>query len=74
MKLIPPDKKRCQAEVIVQTFMTFGIRPNERCKNKPTVIIRERKYPRGAMSLCDSCLAVAIKQLGSATFTIKKLK
>lgn len=59
-KLTPPDLKRCQAEWLEGSFMTFGPRQMERCENPPTVIATE-KLPGpdgqcGAMSLCPACL------------------
>ena len=78
-KLIPLDKKRCQAEKkIGDSFMSLGgLMGRIRCKNKPNVIITEKTYregykKRGSMSLCDECLIVAKKQLGD-TFTTRKL-
>jgi hypothetical protein len=61
-KLIPPDLKRCQAEIHEGSFMTLGPRSWVRCTNKPKVVVAER-YPgkdgkQGSMSLCESCLAV----------------
>lgn len=81
-KLIPPDPNQCQAEVPVGTnAFTIG-GPNmfvrERCKNKPTVIVKENKPgpdgQRGSMSLCDGCLKQLVKQLGSSYATAKPIK
>jgi len=64
MALIPPDKKRCQAEKPNGVnFMTLGGRREMvRCSNKPTVIITETKPgedgQKGSMSLCPDCLIV----------------
>jgi hypothetical protein len=56
--LIPPDLERCQAEKPNgHTFMTLGGSPGrERCKDKPTVIVKEKKPGKdgqcGSMTLC----------------------
>lgn len=63
VKLIPPDLKRCQAEMSNGwNFMTLGGRKEMvRCTNKPTAIVRELKPDKdgikGSMSLCTECLA-----------------
>jgi hypothetical protein len=69
-KLIPVDKKRCQAlKTNGNNFMTFGGVPRMmRCDNKPTVIVK------GSMSLCDECLTVAKKNLPKNFFTEKKIE
>lgn len=70
--LTPPDLARCQAEITKYVPFVMGgpTRQTERCPNAPTVLIHEAKPGKdgriGAMSLCDSCLAVARKQLGEA--------
>lgn len=73
--MIPVDKKQCQAEKPnTNTFMTLGGTPAHikrvRCTAKPTVIVKETEPgadgKRGSMSLCDDCLSVFIKQMGSA--------
>jgi hypothetical protein len=59
----PVDLERCQADIRpAHSFMTLGPRPPwERCKNKPTVIIKEVKPGeddlKGSMSLCSDCFA-----------------
>lgn len=80
-KLTPPDKKQCQAmKPNGNTFMTFGGVPSlVRCKNKPTVILTERKPnpkdgQRGSMSLCNDCRDVLLKQLGEDFATTKPIK
>lgn len=76
-KLIPPDKKRCQAQIADGSCMSFGPRKFRQCNNIPTVIVREKKKDqwgrRGSMSLCDSCLSVAKNKLGKKSFTTKKI-
>ncbi len=80
-KLIPPDKKRCQAlRPNGNNFMTFGgVVGMERCKEVPTVIITELNRSEidgliGSMSLCDHCLGKAKEQLGEAYFIVKEIK
>jgi len=55
----PVDPKRCMAEVVGGSFMTFGPRPLVRCESIPTWVGREGKREdsdhRGEMSLCDEC-------------------
>jgi len=83
MKLIPPDKKQCQAEKPCGTnFMTLGGLPVGtlvRCTNKPTVIITEanknkKDGKKGSMALCDDCLGVALKDFTKRHFVIKTIK
>lgn len=75
IKLIPHDKKQCQAEKPNgNSFMTLGGVPGlSRCKNKPVVIIVEKRKPKGSMSLCKECWTVAIQQLGEKTFNVKPI-
>jgi hypothetical protein len=79
MKLIQPDRNRCQCEITTYEPWHFGGCPYqvERCKNEPTVIITEKTknkdHKKGSMSLCDSCLKQAKKKLGEKNFTIKKI-
>ena len=79
-KLVPPDKNRCQAEKPNgHSFMTLGGHPGRvRCEAAPTVIAKETKPgkdgKRGSMSLCDSCLAVMVKQCGGDSFTSKPIR
>lgn len=79
VKLIPPDRKQCQAEKPNgNTFMTLGGVPGlERCKNKPSVIATERKPGedglRGSMSLCSDCFTKLIEQQGPMFATFRKL-
>jgi hypothetical protein len=78
-QLTPPDLARCQAEK-PRSFMTLGgdLHERDRCSEAPTVIVTERKPgadgQRGSMSLCDACLAVAKKQLGATSFTVRRVK
>lgn len=68
--LVPPDKKRCQAEVPSgNSFMTLGGRIGlERCRKKPAYIAHEKKPGadgrQGSMSLCAECAEVFKKQMG----------
>lgn len=56
MKLIPPDKERCQVEELEGSFMTLGPRSYVRCEEKPILIISEVKPgedgKKGEMSMC----------------------
>jgi hypothetical protein len=60
-KLTPPDLEQCQADrPNGYTFMTLGGRPGlERCKYKPTIIVKELKPGEdgqcGSMALCWHC-------------------
>ncbi len=78
--LIPPDRKRCQAEKPNgNTFMTLGGVPGmERCKAKPTVIAYENKPAadglKGSMSLCDSCAKKLVEVSGAAFATLKPIR
>ncbi len=75
IKLIPPDRKRCQAIIRSGCFPTaqemFIIGPGkmERCDNKPDCIVTEKKVTnkdglRGSMSLCGSCFVNFIHAFG----------
>ena len=75
-KLIPVNKKQCQAMILEGSFMTFGPRSQKQCKNKPIWIATEKKPNKndglvGKMSLCDDCRKILIKKLGKnyASFT-----
>lgn len=67
--LVPPDLEQCQAEKPNGvTFMTFGGHKEMiRCKDKPTVIVRELKPGKdgqlGSMSLCTHCLIQFMQQI-----------
>lgn len=82
LQLEPPDPKRCQAdkrEGGPYSFMTLGpLPPMKRCKNKPTVIVKETKPGDdglcGAMSLCDECLEAFRKMNPHAQYSVKELK
>lgn len=58
-KLIPPDFKRCQAEIKHGNAFSFGPVTWNRCEKKPDIIAIERKKGRdlqkGSMSLCLEC-------------------
>jgi hypothetical protein len=75
VKLTPPDLKQCQADVPGNGPFTIGGEIGNprngyriRCKNKPTVIATEKRVAadglQGSMSLCESCRAAFLKQLG----------
>jgi hypothetical protein len=72
----PVDTKRCQSEKPNgHSFMTLGGVPGlVRCSNTPIVIVIEavkgKDGLKGSMSLCDECLAVALKQLPEGYFDI----
>lgn len=70
-RLIPPDLKQCQTEILQGSFMTFGPRSYKRCENTPDVIASIR-HKQGKMSLCISCKKTALKQLKNVVFV--KLK
>lgn len=58
MKLIPPDKKRCQRVRVSGSFMTLGPRREERCSNTPSYVAglyKPTKDQPGKMSLCCAC-------------------
>lgn len=62
-KLIPPDLKRCQAEI----GGAFMLGPGRmRCENAPDVVVKETKPGEdglcGSMSLCFSCFGAFQKQ------------
>lgn len=73
--LTPPDKKQCQAIKNTGSFMSFGKPTSTRCTSVPVVIATEKKAgvdgEIGSMSLCASCKAAMINQLGEdfAEFT-----
>jgi len=76
-KLIPPDKTRCQAESRKYSFITLGIPSMKRCKNKPSVIITEKKASegykkKGSMSLCPECMKAFLEK-DNKPVTIKQL-
>ena len=65
----PVDVDRCQTEWKGGSFMTFGPRPLERCKNKPIFIAVENKPNKkdgevGSMSLCEKCSTVMLTRMG----------
>jgi hypothetical protein len=76
MKLIPPDKKQCQTVKTLRNPWALGIEEREeRCANKPSVIIKEKKAgadgKKGSMSLCKDCLRLAKKQFGDSVTVVK---
>lgn len=83
VKLIPPDKKRCQAmkkegcHPDAEHFMVHGPGRFVRCTKAPTVIAYENKPAadglKGSMSLCDECLELYLKAFPPGHSTIKKL-
>lgn len=83
-KLIPPDKKRCQAIKLggcrpsAEAMFIIGPRTETRCSNKPSVIIFENKPAsdgqKGSMSLCSECLKVFKAKMPKDFATIKPLK
>jgi hypothetical protein len=79
--LIPPDFAVCQALVPNPRYnpLAFGYNAVMRnrvipCRNAPTTLVTERRSgtdgQRGSMTLCDTCLAVAQRQLGDEHFFI----
>lgn len=81
VKLIPPDKKQCQAEKPNgNSFMTLGGVPGLiRCTNAPTVIAYELVAnpdtgQKGSMSLCEDCLKKFLEQVGMDGYKIESLK
>lgn len=67
-KLMPPDLKRCQAEIVAAHGpFRFGPKPiPQRCPNVATVVGKENKVGadgrRCAMSLCTECFAVFVQR------------
>ncbi len=78
VKLIPPDKKRCQCEEKRGSFMSLGRPYYVRCTEKPTVIVTEVKTGKdnhkGSMSLCIKHLKVLLDQYGIDSFAVMPLK
>lgn len=80
-KLIPPDRKRCQAEIPSgNTFMTMGglVGARSRCANKPAVIVHETKTSSedgqlGSMSLCEHCLGEFKKDYQLDKYKVSKI-
>ncbi len=58
-KLIPPDKKQCQAECLEGSFI----------ENNPA-----SDGEKDSMSLCDDCLPIMIKKYGGEFATISPIK
>lgn len=77
MTLIPPDKERCQAEKPNGPFRMGGP-AYSRCSSRPLFIATERKKgpdgQRGSMSLCATCYAVLVRQLGPKHVTLKPIQ
>lgn len=77
LKLIPPDRSRCQAMILPGSFMTLGPRVWERCKARPTKIVTESTPGKdgqiGSMSLCDECFLMFVKQGKTPGFTVEKV-
>jgi hypothetical protein len=78
--LEPPDRERCQAEQSNGRgpFTLGGGHRMIRCAAAPTVVVTEALPGSdgltGSMSLCDECLAVALKQLGVNYFSVKRIE
>jgi len=78
-KLIPADRKRCQAEKPNgATFMSLGCVPKLiRCENKPLWLLKENKPGAdgltGSMTLCDDCLKKFQEQMSPDFAIIKRL-
>lgn len=77
VKLIPPDKKQCQAEILEGSFMTLGPRRYVRCASKAVYIAKENKPnsdgQRGSMSLCDDCLPKMTAAYGLKYATVRRI-
>lgn len=66
MKLVPPDRKQCQAEKPNgANFLSLGAKIQyTRCKEKPYVIVSQPKDRlNGQMSLCRACLLKFMEQV-----------
>ena len=78
VKLIPPDKSRCQTQWLDGSFMTFGPRPMVRCEQKPVWIAVENKKnadgQRGSMSLCGEHRQALVNKFGENYCTFKAIK
>jgi hypothetical protein len=76
-KLIPADRRRCQAEKPNGPFRMGGP-AFTRCGNRPTLIAKETKPGAdgrcGSMSLCPSCHAVFTQQVGMAGFAVEAIR
>jgi hypothetical protein len=77
LKLIPADRKRCQAEKPNGPFRMGGP-AFTRCANKPAFIAKEERPgedgKRGSMSLCPSCYSVFTQQVGIAGFAVRAIR
>jgi hypothetical protein len=77
--LIPPDRKRCQAEKPngATAFSLGGVPKLIRCTEKPVVIAYENEpyngKKQGSMSLCQKCSEVFVKQMGSCYATFEPI-
>ncbi len=70
--LTPPDRRRCQVTISSYRPMVMGgsTRNEERCAEKPVVILRETVSSDGvlgAMSVCTKCLGVFIDKMPRKT-------
>ena len=76
--LIPPDLKRCQAERLEGSFMTFGPRQLVRCERTPKWVVKEKKPGedgrRGSMSLCAECAEIMEFKYGKDFATFKAIE
>jgi hypothetical protein len=78
-KLIPVDKKQCQAEDIHGSFLSLGIPTTIRCKKEAVWIAKEKKCSKidgekGRMSLCEKHKVDLIRVFGSHYATFTKIK
>jgi hypothetical protein len=77
-KLVPVDRKRCQAMSTVGNFMSLGGQRIEvRCNNVATYVATETRPNivdgrKGRMSLCVECEQVCSRQMpeGSVKYTV----
>lgn len=72
LKLVPPDRKRCQTMrpctwPKMPSVMTLGPVTFTRCKNKPQWLATDGGGKGGRMSLCQECWEVCLNSFPTAT-------
>ncbi len=78
-KLIPPDKKQCQAECLEGSFIennpaSDGEKDSMSLCDDCLPIMIKKYGGEFAASLCDNCLQIMIKKYGGEFATISPIK